>query len=136
MKQIVVDANAFLRLFLNDIPKQADEVEKLFEQAKEDKVKIIIPQIIVFEIVFALEKYYHFPKQEINEKLKSIVAANYLKIQNKEVFKKSLEFFEQEKISLADCFIASYVKYKDITLFTFDKNLKKLIKRIETVSLK
>lgn len=129
MKKFAVDANAFLRLFLNDIPKQADEVEKLFGLAKEGKVELFTSQITIFEIVFALDKYYHFSKQEITDKLKSIVSVSYVKIQNKEVFRRSLQLFDQEDISLADCFLSSYAKSKGIAVFTFDKALKKLIEK-------
>lgn len=129
MRRVVVDANAFLRLFLNDIPKQADEVEKLLKRAKEGIIELFIPQITIFEIAFALDKYYHFSKEEITEKLKSVVAASYLKIQSREVFKRSLRFFDKENLSLADCFLASYAKQKGIAIFTFDKDLKKVVRK-------
>lgn len=129
MKRFVVDANAFLRLFLNDIVKQADEVEKLFHLAQEGKVQLFVPQITIFEIAFSLDKYYHFSKQEVIDKLKSIVSAPYLTIQSKEIFRKSLKLFEQENISFVDCFIATFAKNKDFLLFTFDKDLKKLMEK-------
>lgn len=129
MNQYIVDANAFLRLFLNDIPNQADQVEDLFEKAKGGKAELLVLQITVFEILFALDKYYHFPKQNIIEKLKSIISSSYLKVQNREIFKKAVEIFEKENLSFADCFLVSYGIHKDIPLFTFDKVVDKLSKK-------
>lgn len=130
MTKFALDTNAFLRLFLNDIPTQADIVEELLKQAKEDKVTLLIPQIIIFEIAFALDKFYHFSRSEIIEKLKSILSASYLKIQNRNIFKKSLELFATQNISLADCFLICFAKEKEIEVFTFDRKIKKLGKNV------
>jgi predicted nucleic acid-binding protein len=48
MKQKVVDANCFLRFLLNDIPEQAEEVEKLLSEAKNSKNTLFVPQIVLF----------------------------------------------------------------------------------------
>ena len=126
MTKFVVDANAFLRLFLNDTPEQADKVENLFKSAKENRVTLIIPQIIIFEIAFALEKYYHFSRIEIIEKVKSVLATPYLKIQNRNIFKRAIELFSRQNISLADCFLIFFAEQKEADIFTFDRKLKKM----------
>lgn len=128
MKKYVLDTNAFLRLFLNDIPRQAELVENLLKKAKNAEIIIYLPQIIIFEIAYALDKYYNFPKDEVIQKLKSIIISPYLKIQNREVFKETIKTHNNQTISLSDCFILQFADYKDCELFTFDKKLKKLNK--------
>lgn len=127
MSKVVLDTNAFLRILLNDIPTQADRIGELFEQGKKKQKILIVPQIIIFEITFALNKYYHFSKEETVEKLKSILTASYLRIQNREIHKRAIEIFERENISLTDCFLFFYAKKKNAELFTFDQQLKKLL---------
>lgn len=128
MKKYVLDTNAFLRLFLNDIPEQANLVENLLKKAKNAEITIYLPQIIIFEIAYALNKYYQFPKEEVIQKLKSIIVSPYLKVQNREVFKETVKTYKNQTISLSDCFILQFSKYKDCELFTFDKKLKKINK--------
>ncbi len=128
MKKFVVDANTFLRLFLNDIPDQADKTEELLKQAKEGKSTLFVPQIIIFEIAFALEKYYHLSKAEIIENLKSILVASYLKIQNRSIFKRAIELFSMQNMSLADCFLICFAEQKEAEIFTFDRKIKNLHK--------
>lgn len=128
MKKYVLDTNAFLRLFLNDIPQQANLVENLLKKAKNAEATIYLPQIIIFEIAYALDKYYNFPKDEVIQKLKSIVISPYLKIQNREIFKETIKTYNNQTISLPDCFILQFAKYKDCELFSFDKKLKKISK--------
>lgn len=126
MKRYILDANAFLRFLLSDVREQADEVEKLFLQAKKKKVEIHIPQIVIFEIVFILEKYYGFPKQEIAEKINGIFATPYLFIQDRESFALSLKIFQKNNIGFVDCFLYAKAQNEETELFTFDKKLKTL----------
>lgn len=128
MKRYVFDTNAFLRLFLNDIPEQANLVENLLKKAKNAEVTIYLPQIIIFEIAYALDKYYNFPKDEVIQKLKSIIVSPYLKVQNREVFKETVKTYKNQTISLPDCFISQFAEYKNCEIFTFDKKLKKITK--------
>ena len=37
MKRFLLDTNVFLRVLLNDLPSQADQVEKFIKEAKRDK---------------------------------------------------------------------------------------------------
>jgi predicted nucleic-acid-binding protein len=126
MKSIVVDTNAFLRFFLNDISEQAESVEKLLQRGKNGEVKLIVPQVVIFEIHFALEKLYKIPKEEIIETLKSLISMDYLQIQDKDIFGKALERYSKYNLSLPDCFLRSAAEKENAELFTFDKKLEKL----------
>ena len=125
----VIDTNNFLRFLLNDIPEQKKEFEKLIKKAIKSKKSLIVPQIVIFEINFTLEKYYHYPKEEIIEKLQSIISAPYFVVQDSSVFQMSIRLFSENNLSLADCFIFAYSKDNQADLFTFDENLKKLSKK-------
>lgn len=128
--RFLLDTNAFLRILLNDIPNQADQVEKLIKKAKREKVELLAPQIVIFEITFALEKYYHFAKEDITDKIKTVLAMKYLKIQDEEVFKKAIELWGRKNLSLTDCFLIYFAKNNNASLFTFDRGLKKLISKL------
>lgn len=127
MKCIVLDANPFLRLFLNDIPHQVEEFEKLLERAKKSKATLLVPQIIIFELNFILEKYYNFQKTEVVKRLNSVVQAPYLQIQDQGIFTNALKIYADNNISLADSFALAYSHEKNGELFTFDRKLKNII---------
>lgn len=128
MKQYVVDTNAFLRFFLNDIPEQVEEVTSLFQQAQKNKTALFVPQIVLFEIAFSLARFYQFPKEKIVESLEVLLSVEYLEIQDNATFKKALEIFKERNLSLADCFVQIVAQEREAELFTFDKALKKLQK--------
>lgn len=126
MKSVVIDTNAFLRLLLNDIPQQADRVERLIHEAKKEEVKVIVPQIVIFEIDFILRKYYNFKKEEVIEKLKSLLSASYFVIESVSIFQNALILYKENNISFADCFLIAKAKEEEAELFTFDQKLKRL----------
>src|SRR5690348_15486517 len=127
MKKIVIDTNALLRFLLNDIPEQKDIVTKLIVQAKQNKVILIIPEIVPFEIDFILRKNYKISKEEIIDKLKSLLSAEYFQILQKEILKKAINIWSKENISLTDSFLMSFTEEENASLFTFDKKLSKII---------
>lgn len=126
MIKIIIDTNAILRWLLNDDPKQADQVESLLRQAREGEVELIIPEIIIFELHFALEKYYHFAKVDIFDKLKSLLLVDYLQVESQETLITALTTYQNTNLSFVDCFLIAKTKLKNGKLFTFDKDLKKL----------
>lgn len=128
MTQLLIDTNVFLRFLLADNQQQYKQAENIFRKAKEKKVELIIPQIIIFEISFALEKYYKFTKEQVIEKLKGIISAEYFEIEDGEVFGRALSLYQGNNVSLVDCFLVCFAQNKDTMLFTFDKNLQNLDK--------
>ncbi len=129
MKSLVLDTNAFLRYLLNDVPDQANQVAELFKAAKTNELKIYAPQIIIFEIAFALDKYYKFPKNKIVDKLGVLLTTPYLQIQDVRVLQDALILFNSKSLDFVDCFLNCFAQNKDAKLFTFDKNLHNLAKK-------
>lgn len=126
MNSIIIDTNGFLRLLLNDIPDQAEKVEQRIKQAKNKHTKIIVPDIILFEINFILNKYYNIGKKEVIEKLKSLVSTPYFLIESKDIFSKALAIYSMNNISLVDSFLLSKAEIEQAELFTFDQQLQRL----------
>ena len=123
MKSYFLDTNALLRFLLNDNIEQSNEVVELLDKAKAGTIKLFITQIVIFEISFILEKYYHFPKEKIIDGLGTLLASSYLEIQDRTVFQEAIEQFETKNIDFVDCFLICKAKEDDSTIFTFDKDL-------------
>lgn len=121
-----VDTNVLLRFLLKDVLKQSEAARQKFQEAKQTKTQLFVPQIVIFEVVFALTRIYKFNKGGVVEAIKSLLAAEFLNIQDKEIFGSALSLFAKRNISLADCFIVAFSKIHKASLFTFDKDLAKL----------
>ncbi len=128
MSSLTLDTNAFLRFLLDDIPEQADQVSKLLARAKKEELEIIVPQIVIFEVAFALDKFYKLSKEEVVDKLRTIITAPYLKIQDINIFQEAVILFKDTPLDFVDSFLQCFAQSKSSTLFTFDKKLQNLIK--------
>lgn len=129
MKLLVLDTNTLLRFLLGDIPTQTKEIREKIKLARIGKIELIVPQIVIFEIVYALTKEYGFNMEKVVEVLRKLLINKDLQIQDGDIFEQALRIFSK-KLSLADCFIYFFAKKKEAELFTFDKNLQKLLKKL------
>lgn len=130
MKSYIADTNIFLRFILRDIPEQYTEAEKFFGEAKKKRITIIVPQIVIFEIHFALLKFYRFPKSDVVDRLESILSAKYFQIEAKEWFSAALAVYKTRSLDFVDCFLLSQAQESGAELFTFDKSLHKFSKSL------
>ena len=130
MKKILVDTNAILRFLLNDVPTQRKRTEELFKKAAKKKVTVILPEIVVFEILFTLDKYYGYSKEQIIKIIEPLVATAYLRVESRRTFLGALKIFRMQNIEFVDCFLAIKSIEANGDLFTFDQKLLKLSKAL------
>jgi predicted nucleic acid-binding protein len=127
MGRYVIDTNALLRLFLNDIPEQKEQIENLIKKAKNQEVILYVPQIVLFELSFVLDKYYNIERMEIVKLLQAMSSSDYLKVEDADIFIESLSLFDSiPTLSLRECFLVTFAKDKDANVFTLDKKMKKV----------
>ncbi|OGM32938.1 hypothetical protein A2803_05080 [Candidatus Woesebacteria bacterium RIFCSPHIGHO2_01_FULL_44_21] len=123
MKEYIVDTNILLRFLLRDVEDQYQKASILFKKASEREVRLLIPQIVIFEVEFALKKFYNFEKGNVIDKLESIVSANYLKVEAKEIFLRSLAIYRVRNISFVDSFLKAYSEAQKAGLMSFDRKI-------------
>lgn len=128
MKSKLLDTNALLRFLLKDIPSQTIEVRKLIQKAEDGSMKLIIPEIVIFEIVFTLTRVYKYPKDQVIEGVDLIVKAKSLSVESRQIFIQALKFYKEQSLSFVDCFLLVKSNQLQVELFTFDKKLKNLSK--------
>ena len=127
MRPLIIDTNGLLRFLLNDIPEQADLIEKAIRKAEKDRRVVLIPQIVIFEISFILKSFYKLEKQAIIDKIHSILSVDILNIESKNLFLETLTLYEKNNVGFVDCFLLIKAEADGAELFTFDEKLKKLV---------
>src|SRR3989344_4818234 len=93
MTQLVADTNILLRFLLKDNLDQFNTARRILIKVKEGKLELVIPQIVIFEIIYALDKYYGFSKEKIIDAIKTIIGTKNIEIQDQSAFKKALTLF-------------------------------------------
>lgn len=56
-----VDTNLFLRYLTDDVPEQAQAVERLLGQAAAGEIILVTSGLVVAELVWTMESFPHYP---------------------------------------------------------------------------
>ncbi|MDB5054152.1 MAG: putative nucleic-acid-binding protein contains domain [Bacilli bacterium] len=102
----IVDANIILRYLLQDAIQFLDQARDKIENQN-----IFIPNEVIAEVVYVLEKVYKVERLQISDNLKNLL--NYSNIRT--------------KIDFVDALLFAYSKIGGHTIFTFDKKLNQLL---------
>lgn len=120
----MLDANAVLRLLLQDIEEQFQQVKAIVRM---DKCYVTLE--VMAEVCYVLEGLYQVPRKDIIDNFRRL---NFdVIILNVDVFLRALEVFgESPKLDFVDCLLYGYKKERGIDIITFDKKLMKLLETI------
>lgn len=125
-----IDSNLILRFLLNDNPKQAKAVQRLFESSIEP---IILTDIVFAEVVWVLTSFYKLPKIEIIPKLKILISTKAISA-NRKLLNSALSFYQLRNIDFIDAYLAAYCEEEKLRgIYSYDKGFDKIrtIKRFE-----
>lgn len=132
MKLIVLDTNVFLRYILNDIPKQADEVEAVFTLVKRVQAKVTIPLVVFLEAAYVLTSVYGYTRVMIQKSCGAFFSIPGLDIPDRFILEEAYTLWvENRSVSLSDAVLLQMAKTSGKELFTFDRKLKRLAEKME-----
>ena len=129
-----VDTNIFLRFLVNDEPDQADACEALFRKAIEGEESLFTSEMVIAEIVWVLESYYHLEKSTIQASVEKILNTNNLHCPNREIIIHALSIYVEKNIDYIDAYNAFLLKIHEVCeIYSYDKHFDRLdwLKRIE-----
>lgn len=127
MKQYLIDSNYLLRYLLNDIPSQADTVERYFRQAKSGSIVVSVSILAFVECAYILLNLYKLSKLEVVEMLMKFVNIPYLEIEQRNLIMKAFLLYKDISVSFVDALFFIEAHESGRELLTFDKKLKNLI---------
>jgi len=131
-KVYLIDTNVILRYLLDDHKahslKAGAFMAKIFEGTK----KAEIPDVVIVECIYVMEKYYKIPRSEISAKLSGILnfsgIVNYDRSEILEAFLK----YGSTSIDIVDCILAAHSSPEKVVI-SFDNDMKKLKAVCETL---
>ena len=123
-----IDTNILLRLVLGDVPEQTTLADKLLAESD----NLHVADIVIFEMVFVLDRVYKFNRERIVESVVSLIRNEKIKC-NRKLFELSLPLYKMNtKISFVDSILPFYASLNRTgPLYTFDKELAKSASSIQ-----
>ena len=101
MKQAFVDANVVLRYLTKDPPTMAEASLKLFTAAQKGKISLKMISITVAEVVWVLESFYSYSKNEIAETLTQFLFSDGLTVENLDLIIEALALYQKKNLDFA-----------------------------------
>ena len=120
----ILDANMILRYLIQDNVEMTEQIKQIL---KTEKV-LILPEV-VSEVIYVMIKVYHYDRVLTAEGVLRFLNLSAVVTERPEVLKSGTEFFRDTKLDFVDCILAAYHLHEGHEICTFDKKLKKLIKR-------
>ena len=119
---VVIETNLFLRYLTNDVPAQADAVERLLRQAEQGKTFLVTNSMVIAEIVWTLESYYELERADIQNKILAILNTPGLGIPDSDLILKSVIWYAEKNVDFIDAYNAAWMEQKGIgKIYTFDQ---------------
>jgi predicted nucleic-acid-binding protein len=134
-KEVVIDTNLLVRYLTEDDPLKAKAVDNILDSADKGELKILIPSIVIAELVWVLESFYHMNSSGIDELVQAILHTPGIEVTEKSIIASALKLYKIKHMDFIDAWIIEFARERDIkTIYTFDKKHFKNISGIETKS--
>ena len=126
MRRVVVDANVFLSILVHRNDEQREAAKALLLHAEDGELEAILPQFVIFEIVYVLQSTYRIPASELGPMLRDLIALPGVLVIDECPWKRVLEYWPAPLPSLADAAIVAVAANKRYdAIATFDQKLSK-----------
>jgi predicted nucleic acid-binding protein len=133
VQRVVVDANVFLSFIVHRNDKQRDAAKALLAKAEDGELVAILPQFVVFEIVYVLQSAYRIRDQELATLTRDLVALPGVQLTDESPWRSVFNVWPRPLPSLADAsIVAVAVANRCEAVATFDR---KLANRLEGFGL-
>jgi len=127
VETVYADTNMFIRFFTSNPEEQSEIVNRFFIKVSLREVELLVCDLVISEIVYVLERVYKVSRNEIYEKIHSILNMENIVIENRSVIVNALSYYKDKNINFNDAYIASHAIKNNINkVFTFDNDFKKI----------
>lgn len=133
MRSVVADANVFVSFFVERNKAQQDAAQTLLAAAEEGAIAGVIPQSVVFEIVYVLQSQYGLTSRQAATVVGAVTRFPGMKIVDDCPWRRVLELWPEPFSGLTDAAIVALAttnRYDAVA--TFDR---KLANKLESFGL-
>ncbi|WP_231735419.1 PIN domain-containing protein [Gracilibacillus massiliensis] len=100
----------------------SDQANKIIEDNE-----VLLPNEVIAEIVYVLEKVYKVKSDEICDTLLDLIKFTNIIVDDIEVIEEAFLLFSRRRLDFVDTLLYAYRKVKGYEIYTSDKKLKNLL---------
>ena len=121
-KSAWLDTNVVLRFLIRDHEEYYIAAKDLLAKAEKGELCFLLHPLTVAELVWTLESFYEYGKEEIANTLLGFIDARGIEVPEKEITRKALLDYADKNVDYLDAYLAAYAsQIGPPTIFTLDK---------------
>src|SRR5580692_8819830 len=122
-----LDTNVLVRWILDDDPRQAARVQRLFEEVSEQQLPLFVPSTVMLELEWVLRSRYEFDKSTVLGTFNALLETQELDFQDEPALERALSLYRQGSADFADCLHAGQCGSAGrAPMITFDETAARL----------
>jgi predicted nucleic-acid-binding protein len=98
-----LDTNVLVRWIVDDDPRQATRVQRLFEEVREQGVPLFVPSTVMLELEWVLRSRYRSDKSTVLGAFNALLETQELEFQDEPALERALSLYRQSSADFADC---------------------------------
>lgn len=118
----IADANVVLRYLLNDSEVLSEKAAEILENNV-----VFLPNEVIAEIVYVLEKVYKAKRKNISNALLELFKYGNIEVTDIGIVGESLKVYAEKNLDFVDTLLYAYHKLGKHEVYTFDKKLNSLL---------
>ena len=139
MARRFLDTNILLRYLTRDDEAKAQQALALLRRVERDEEQVETSLLVLFEVIFTLERFYRIPRTEVRNLLTPILSLRGLRMPGKQLVQETLDQSVDARpgISFTDIYNAVYARSRGIEeIYSWDTDFDDLpeITRVEPES--
>jgi len=115
-----VDANVVLRYLLRDHEELFAEAARVMDRAERGEVNLHLASITVAELVWVLDSFYGYPREEVSRVIESFLTADGVVPQEREIVLQALSDYATLNVDFVDAYLAAKAAATGRPVYTFD----------------
>jgi predicted nucleic-acid-binding protein len=126
---IFLDTNIFLRYFEQKDSDKSDKSEELFHKIISGGLTCFTNTMVIGEIIWVLEKYYGWDRQEVCDNIEFILNTPNIKIKERIILRSAITIYGKFGIDFIDCYNYAYIRANNsAVIYSYDLHFDKLAK--------
>jgi uncharacterized protein len=122
VEEVLLDTNVILRHALGDDPSHRRQALRLFEQAGEGTLRLLVPSLVVAQVVWTLESFYRASREYIAGLLEALLETPGVTALEPRVVSRCMEIYRTHNIEILDAYLVALAEEtKTPVLATFNK---------------
>lgn len=127
-----LDANVLLRFYtgasdpLPENQRKAERARAVLERVEQGLEKVIVSHLVLFEVIFSLDRVYKVPKATIQRTIQALLALPGLQLTNKRFILQALDLYVQQNVSFVDAYLVGDMQQHGVgSVYSWDTDFDK-----------